>query len=173
MVNHDTLAAPVFTALLKQREKETYNYNHPSLMLSKDKFFSGDQVNYIWNHDSIHAAVAMGPAPVYTLFQKDGEDVAVDKNKFFALDYEQQLHSVCEEAAVLAIERSLVPHPGAMEPKQAWMYALSKVCSSITSGWWREFAYENILRAIHLYPVDYYDKFKRGINTGLVKSVVL
>jgi hypothetical protein len=44
---------------------------------------------------------------------------------------------------VLAIERSLVPHPGKKTPEQAYLMALEKVCTSITSGWFREFAWEN------------------------------
>jgi hypothetical protein len=76
---------------------------------------------------------------------------------------------VVEEAAVLAIERSLVPHPGIKTPEEAWRFALAKVCSSITSGWFREFAYENALEIIKLYPKGYWEKFQEDVKSGLVK----
>ena len=44
---------------------------------------------------------------------------------------------------VLTIERSLVPYPGKKTPEQAYLMALEKVCTSITSGWFREFVWEN------------------------------
>lgn len=102
---------------------------------------------------------------------KDGAEVQCDKAKFFACSREVQLAGVVEEAAVLAIERSLVPHPGVWSPKYAWKFALSKVCSSITSGWFREFAYENALDVLKLYPANYWDKFQKDVESGLVRKV--
>ena len=75
-----------------------------------------------------------------------------------------------EEAAVLAIERSLVPHPGTWSPEYAWKFALAKVCSSITSGWFRAFGYEHLPEILKLAPVGYWDKFQADVEKGLVKS---
>jgi hypothetical protein len=100
---------------------------------------------------------------------KEGSEVMTSKQKFFDAPREIQLAGVVEEAAVLAIERSLVPHPGIMTPEQAWRFALAKVCSSITSGWFREFAYENALEILKLYPVGYWEKFQDDVKSGLVK----
>ena len=77
--------------------------------------------------------------------------------------------SVLEESAVLAIERSLVPHPGVMTPPQAWHFAFSKVCTSIASGWWRDFAYENAPELLNKFPADYFDKFQKALANGEVK----
>lgn len=109
--------------------------------------------------------------PAYTRYQKDGQEVQCDKNKFFNCAREIQLAGVVEEAAVLAIERSLVPHPNVWTPHFAWKFALAKVCTSITSGWFREFAYENALDILKLYPVDYWDKFQKDVESGLVKKL--
>ena len=72
---------------------------------------------------------------------------------------------------MLACERSLIPHPGKMTPKQAWTFALSKVCSSITSGWFREFAYENIFEVMKSYPENYWDKFQQAAKEGKVRKI--
>lgn len=155
---------------LKLREKETYTYAHPSLMRDKKSFFADDSIQYRYDHDTIHQAVALGAEPAYRAFQKDGAEVQVDRAKWDRLPLEVQLSSVIEESCVLAVERSLVPHPGVLTPKKAWLLALSKVLSSITSGWWREFAYEHAFEVMARYPQDYFEKFEAGVKSGLVKE---
>ena len=162
---------PEYEAFLKMRSKETYTYAHPKLNQNKDGFFADDNIKYVYDHDTIHQSVArFDSIPAYTRYMKDGEEVQCDKNKFFACTREIQLAGVIEEAAVLAIERSLVPHPGVWTPKFAWRFALSKVCSSITSGWFREFAYENAIDVLKLYPENYWEKFQDDVASGLVKK---
>lgn len=163
---------PEYMDFFKMREKETYTYKHPKLNQSKDGFFADDNIKYVYDHDTIHQSVAMFDGiPAYTRYMKDGAEVQCDKAKFFACPREIQLAGVVEEAAVLAIERSLVPHTGVWTPKFAWRFALSKVCSSITSGWFREFAYENALDVLKLYPENYWEKFQKDVESGLVKKL--
>lgn len=159
---------PEYTEFLKLREKETYNYAHPNLMQKKTGFFT-DNVKYTYDHDSIHEAVALQDKPAYRYFAKENEEVFSSKQKFLEQSREIQLNSVVEESAVLAIERSLVPFPGAMTHKQAWQFAFSKVCTSIASGWWRAFAYENAPAILKMYPEGYYENFQRGLTSGIVK----
>lgn len=154
---------------LKAREKETYSYTHPKLNQTKVEFFNGDQVKYVYDHDSIHEAVKLFERPAYTFFQKDGEQVAVDRRKFELMPRKYQLASVVEEASVLAIERSLVPYPGALTEQQAWRLAFSKVLTSITSGWWREFAYENAFDVLKLQPTHLLKQFQDAVKSGIVK----
>lgn len=161
---------PEYQEFFKIREKETYNYSHPKLNVSKENFFKDDGLTYVWDHDSIHCSVARGERPAYTYYMKDGEQVLCDKNKFFSLPLQMQLNGVIEEASVLAIERSLVPHVNVWTPEYAWKFALSKVCSSITSGWFRSFGYDNILEILKQYPTGYWEKFQEDIKIGLVKS---
>lgn len=162
---------PEYEAFLKLREKETYNYSHPKLNQSKENFFKDDNISYVYDHDDIHKSVALYDRPAYTYYLKDGSPVMTDKNKFFACERKIQLAGVIEEAAVLAIERSLVPHPGVKTPHEAWKFALSKVCSSITSGYFRQFGYENILEILKLYPKNYWNKFQHDVDSGLIKFI--
>lgn len=160
---------PEYDTFLKLREKETYTYSHPKLNTTKGAFFSEDNVGYVYDHDSIHESVKHLDRPAYAYFQKDGAEVACDKNKFLACAREIQLYSVVEESAVLAIERSLVPFPNRMSHEKAWRLAFSKVCTSISSGWWRSFAYENAMDCLKLYPTDYWNKFQSGLEAGTIK----
>jgi hypothetical protein len=162
---------PEYLEFFKLREQETYNYKHPNLNVKKTDFFNGDQVEYVYDHDTIHLAMAVGSEPAYKSFQKDGSEVACDKAKFFAAPEEIRVNSVLEESYVLALERSQIPFAGKLTPRQSFLMALSKVCSSITSGWWREFAYEHIFEAIKRYDDTYVERFRRAVAEGVVKKL--
>jgi len=164
---------PEYMDFFKLREKETYaRQAHPKLNVNKKQFFDEKfGIEYIVIHDDIHLSVKRGERPAYEYFKKDNEEVLCDKQKFFSCPKEIQINSILEESMVLSIERSLLPHPGVMTPKQAWIFALSKVCSSITSGWWREFAYENIFEAIRQYPEGYWEKFQNDLKNGKVRRI--
>lgn len=157
---------PYYKDFYKKREKETYTYAHPKLNVSKDDFFKDDNIQYVYDHDWLHTVVALGDAPAYQAFLVD--QVKVSKELFMQLPLEVQLRSVVEEAAVLAIERSLVPFPGGMTPKQAWAFAFSKVLTSITSGWWRAWAYDHAPQVLRMFPADYWDKFQSAAATNPV-----
>lgn len=128
----------------KRRERETYNYSHPKLNQSKADFFT-DDVPYTWDHDDIHKAVALGNRPAYLEYIVPGEEVKCSKEMFYACSEQTRLNGVYEESMVLALERSIYPYE--VEGEDGWRksfrFALMKVCTSITSGWFREFAWEN------------------------------
>lgn len=160
----------------KRREKETYHYAHPSLAQSKNRFFAGDGVRYVYDHDSLHEAVKHHTQPIYKMFQKDGAEVAVDRDKWEALPRDFKLDSVLEESYVLALERSQIPFPGKKTPEESFKIALRKVCTSITSGWWREFAWENYDEVLdryrtYDYPGWYMTAFAFGLRDGVVKKL--
>lgn len=161
-----------FTEWLKLREKETYaTQKHPKLNVKKEEFFANDQVNYVHDHDSIHVSVCHPDIgkPAYQVYAEPGQEVKSSKKLFFEASDFVRMRGVVEESAVLAIERSLVPHPGKLEPRHAWMFAFSKVATSITSGWFREWAYENGPVVLRNYPEDFYDRFLEGVKNGIVK----
>lgn len=160
----------VFSPWFKQREAETYVYKHPKLDVSKGEFFTGDGVQYVYDHDSIHRAVKLMDWPAYTAYMKDGSEVMTSKDKFFSVPECVRLHGVYEESCVLALERSQIPYPET-PPRKSFEMALMKVCTSITSGWFREYAWENYDKVMALYEElgedDYVQSFKR--NAHLLK----
>lgn len=134
---------PELEPILKLREKETYTYAHPKLNVTKKEFFNGDDVPYIYDHDSIHEVVAFLDRPAYTYYMTDGEQVKASMDKFFEQEKHIQLLGVLEESMVLAAERSQIPNEFQLAPRLSFNMALEKVCTSITSGRFREFAWEN------------------------------
>lgn len=164
---------------LPWRERETYVYKHPKLDVSKGEFFNGDGVNYVYDHDTIHLAVALiggidnidSRHPAYTFYMKDGAQVMTSKEKFFAVEEEIRLFGVYEETCVLALERSQIPFDFKPDARYSFELALMKVCTSITSGWFREYAWNSYDKVLDLYEQlgenDYIERFKR--NQHLLK----
>lgn len=151
--------------IVKEREKETLSYNHPKLDVSKNTFFN-DTI-YTLDHDSIHRAVALADRPAYTFYMKDGSEVMTSREKFEALPEAIKLAGVYEETCVLALERSQVPNNFQnVSSEHSFMMALEKVCTSITSGWFREYAWENYHKVVHMYKTlgvnDYIERFKKN-----------
>lgn len=157
----------------KKRVKATYKKKRPRLEgMSKDGFFRKDDgVDYIFEHDLIHVAVAQGDQPAYRYYMKDDQDVETDKVKWDAVDEEVRLNGVLEESYVLALERSQIPYRGDITPRESFMIALSKVCSSITSGYFRRFAYENYYKVLEMYSDDYVQWFDKGVEEGVIKKI--
>lgn len=157
--------------VFKLREKETYNYSHPNLDVKSKDFFKGDEVPYVYDHDSLHEAVAVLGVPAYKSYMKDDSEVMTSKEKFFEQENHIRLLGVYEESCVLALERSQIPFNFEVPARQSFVMALSKVCTSITSGWFREYAYESFHVVMKFYEsmgeTDYIERFKA--NQHLVK----
>lgn len=153
----------------KLREKETYSYKHPKLNVSKGQFFNGDGVTYVYDHDTIHLAMSYPLEPAYKSFQDPNDEVKVRRDLWNELDEFTKLRSVLEESYVLALERSQIPFGDRATPKESFLMALEKVCTSITSGWWRDYAYLNYDKVLAMYSDNYVDKLSNGINMGIVK----
>lgn len=162
---------PDLEAIYKHRQEVTYTQKKYKLNVSKENFFV-DNVPYKYDHDSIHRAVALDVVPAYTRYMKDGADVMCDREKFFNLPFGVQLNGVLEESYVLALERAVIPHN--TDPERAFKIALEKVCTSITSGWFREFAWENYHAVIGKHQevndsgFTYVDRFNVALENGKI-----
>lgn len=152
--------------ILAKREALTYNYSHPKLNTSKKEFFT-DSVPYQYDHDTIHEAVKHLDRPAYTYYMQDGEQVQCSKKKFFEVEDIVRLYGVLEESYVLALERAIIPH--GTDPQRAFNIALEKVCTSITSGWFREFAYDNYYKVKSMYHPSFVNKFQEALERGTIK----
>lgn len=155
----------------ERRTAATYDYSHPNLNTNKTEFFKGDGITYIYDHDSIHEAMKHFDKPAYLYYKEFGEEVKSSQHRFNKCTEYERLHGVLEEAYVLALERSIIPHPGALTDKQAFDTALMKVCTSITSGWFREFAWEHYNDVQQLYDAAYTGRFWNAVKNGVVKKL--
>ena len=141
--------------LLNRRTKATmemFPQGNPCLKQSKQDFFD-DYVTKKYDHDLIHELVAFENEPIYVKMLSSTDSVWCDVNKWNGLTFSQKCMAVCEETMVIAIERFLVPNDWNYPPKKAYFQALEKVCTTLTSGWFRDFAIDN-------YPliVDMFDE---------------
>lgn len=161
-------------AFYKRRYDETLSYGHPKLNQSKKNFFT-DDVPYIYDHDTIHLAVAKLDKPAYNYYKPDENEVQCSREMFEQADETIRILGVYEEACVLALERSHIPYGDTVSEEQSFFMALEKVCTSITSGWFREFAWENYFKVVRLYRSEnaagrnYVSLFNQGVAKGIVK----
>ena len=134
----------LYDALIKHWESVNTDKDRLNLYKKKSDFFD-DYVPYVYDHDYLHEVVALPDKPIYSLCLKDGQEVAIDKDKFFALPFEQQLRMFQEEVTVIAAERWLIPK---RKKKFHWLkaYSLSvhKTVTALTKGWATQFMIDNL-----------------------------
>ena len=135
-----------YADLQARREEETYR---PKIKLnvSKDDFFSGDGVRYVYDHDWLHTVFAIGDAPAYKAIQRNSEVFCSFNEWKIAKDTIRQ-NCVIEEAFVIAMERGVIPFDrlDVVTPQEEFLLvkkALQKICTSLTSGWFRTYAWES------------------------------
>lgn len=162
--------------LMDMREKQTYTNKLPNLNVSKGEFFDPDTVPYKYDHDSIHVAVALFDKPAYQYYTPN--QVLSSWGMFFGCNEHIKLAGVVEESMVLALERSVIPFQihgvKQINPDRAFSMALEKVCTSITSGWFRAYAYNNYFEAQRMYRVAqqqqcYVKRFQEALTSGIIK----
>ncbi len=152
------------------REKETYDYGHPNLNQSKKEFFKDDF--YVYDHDTLHLAVKLYDKPAYDYFKPDKNEVKVSRALFDAAPDNVKLASVYEEACVLALERHQIPNSFKPAPENSFKIALEKVCTSITSGWWRDFAYDSYFLVLDMFKELGYNKYVRDFFKAKRKGIL-
>lgn len=122
--------------------REMFGDRRPSLNMSVDEFFD-DAVKKKYDHDRIHELVAFGDRPLYESLQRDSSKAWCERDLWDSLSYDLKLKCVAEEIMVIAIERFMIPSGWTHSPKSAYNKALTKVCTNLTSGWFRDFAIDN------------------------------
>jgi hypothetical protein len=99
--------------------------------------------------------------PLYTKILVDPEKALCSQEKWNNLTQDQRLDDVREEAMVLALERYLLPqYVGSTQ--EAYTLALTRICTTITKGWFREFA-------VNHYPL--LDKCPKDLS-AIAKTII-
>jgi len=142
----------------------------PSLMMTNSDFFRQHKlpVQTQFPHDALHWAVAYYDEPVFNKMKHDPSLAKCDRDLFEALPLEMRLRCVREETMVIALERYLLP---GIETDQdvAYAKALERVCTTLTSGWFRTFAVENY-PMVKQRDIDFVSKFWSNIDAALPKA---
>lgn len=137
---------PELYEALKEYWKEIHgNKSFLSLNQNKEQFFT-DNVDYRYDHDFLHQLVAYPNRPMYERCLKDGQEVLIDKDKFFSMPFEDQIRMFREEIAVISMERWLInPYwKGKISWYKAHMLSLEKTVTTLTKGYASYFLVENI-----------------------------
>jgi hypothetical protein len=150
-----------------RREKETYEYKHPALNVKKNEFFKDETYNF-YQHDDLHEVVCLDKYPAYKDILEDGQEVKCSLNKWINLTNIQRLNCALEECYTLTLERGLIPNNFETDPKKTFEIALKKVCTSITSGWFREWCWNNYNFILENYNEEFVDKFKVALEAGRI-----
>jgi len=146
--------------ILTFNESELKRLHLPKLKGKDSVVFFTDKVKYFYEHDSIHELMAHYDKPMY-LRTKIDETVECHKSLFEALSYEDRIKQVLEECYVIALERCLYPlikgetNIPAFTHKDAFKYALVRVSTNLTGGWFRKFAADNFSTIYASYDEGY------------------
>lgn len=108
----------------------------------KAQDFFTESVTRFFDHDWLHETIAVDERPCFEKFLKTGEDVLPSRDKFHQLDYLTQLTAVWEEAAVLSLERDILPRskpPSTKDVRASFSYQLEKLATTYSKGWFSEF----------------------------------
>lgn len=130
-------------AVLYQIWEEKYGKKQVNLCMDKAAFFD-DAVKRIYDHDSIHRAVAYGDRPLYETVLVPGQEIAQSTKAIKALDKVTRDRLYREEIYVTALERWILPKL-LTSPRAAYNLALKKMVTSLSKGWSATYILDNIL----------------------------
>ena len=135
--------------------KKAFRQGNPSLNKTNEEFFD-DAVDKVYDHDWLHELYAYEDAPMYEKLKKPNQlgQAWCEKDLWMDLTVAQRQQCVAEECYVIATERFLVPKGFDFPYKLAYLNALKKVCTTLTSGWFRDYAIDNYPSIVELYDVD-------------------
>lgn len=163
------------TNLRYEETKKRDGLKTPSLMKSTQEFFDDSVSNKTLIHDQIHEVMAHGERPMFEKIKVDPNKVTCSKDRFMTLSQAQRRQCVQEEAYVIALERAIIPmlfeNGPLARPEDAYRWAVMRICTNLTSGWFREWALENYDHVMFWYNPDYVEKFLKAVESGRIKRI--
>jgi hypothetical protein len=168
----------VFSKVTAMRYKEVVERERlrtPSLNRTTVDFFDDKVSNRTFIHDQIHEVMAHAERPMFERIKIDPDKVACSKEKFFLLSDTERRMCVQEEAYVIALERAMIPMLFEGEkiavPHEAYAWAVMRICTTLCSGWFREYAVENYENIMLWYDQQYVHKFLRAVEDGRIRRI--
>lgn len=162
----------------KETEERVGQLKTPSLMKSTNKFF-GQSKNYVKSwfiHDDIHRVMSHYDKPLYENMQTDSSSAWCKKDMWELFTFEDKCKCVLEEVYVIALERKIIPMlfggGKIYTSKEAFNWAFMRVCTTLCSGWFREFATNNYFRILEFFNKEYVEKFLLSYQDGNIKMIV-
>jgi len=160
----------------KETEERVGKLRTPSLNKSTKEFFgqSDGFVQTFFIHDDIHRVMAHYDMPLYERMQKDSTLAKCEKDMWNEFTFEDKCKCVLEEAYVIALERKVLPSVFGgkkwVSPEEAINWSLMRVCTTLCSGWFRQFATDNYLKIKDFINRDYVEKFLTAYQNGEIRK---
>jgi len=160
----------------QETEKRVGELKTPSLKKSTMNFFgqSDGYVKYFYIHDDIHRVMAHYDKPVYEDMQVDESSAWCEKDMWDNFTFEKKAKCVLEESYVISLERKIIPMLNGcgqiISSKKAFDWAIMRICTTLCSGWFRQFATDNYIEIVKYYNPDYVKKFLKSETDGLIKK---
>ena len=161
--------------LLKERTALTYKMfpqATPNLNQTVEQFFT-DGVKKVHNHDYLHSLFAYSIQPMYSRLQTDSTKAWCSRELWDGLTHIEQLQCVAEEAYVISTERFLVPKNWEYPMKLAYMQSLGKICTTLCSGYFRDFAIDHYPEVFGLFNKKKFLEVKEKLETADSSNVIL
>lgn len=165
---------PLFTELHRKCTADRIGPVKTPKMDNKASDFFGKSKNFVTSyyiHDDMHKAVAKMHEgdPVYEKIIAEGSEVETDLILWSKLDLQQKIWCVLEEVYVIALERKIIPAlfediEGPMTEKEAFDWALMRVCTTLCDGFFRDFAVKAYNQIQEQYNPDYVELFFKNIS---------
>lgn len=127
-----------------------YPVKHPKLNVTKDQFFNDAVTTRTFDHDFLHEQVAFYSTPLYIKLQNESDEIWCHKSKWDKLSHKNKILCTVEEIEVTALERFLIPNI-ISNTRIAYVKSLNKVCTTMCSGWFRDFAIDNYPELINMF----------------------
>lgn len=143
--------------------KAMVKQGNPSLRQSNKDFFD-DAVTKVYDHDWLHELAAYGRQPAYLDMKKDFDLAWCEKDMWAEFPEEKKLQCVAEECYVIATERFLIPTNWDHSLKSAYFKSVQKVCTTLTSGWFRDYAIDNYPKIVSLFDKEKIVTMKEKIH---------
>ena len=161
VLNHLTVKNIVSNDLYERTKltKEAFPQGNPNLMQTKEDFFD-DAVKKKFDHDYLHELVAFYDKPLYTRMLRTQELAWCEKDKWDCFTHEDKIRCIAEESFVIAIERFMIPSNWSYSSKLAYFKAVKKVCTTLCSGWFRNYAIDYFPEVISMYNQELFLKVK-------------
>ena len=168
----DDFLSDVTKINFSETEKRFGKLRTPSLNKSVEEFFrqSDGYVKSYFVHDDIHRVMSHYDKPLYEMMQVDKNLAKCEKDMWNLFTFEDKCKCVLEEAYVIALERKIIPmlfgggrgytSEGALD------WALMRVCTTLCSGWFREFSTNNYYDIKKLANKNYVEKFLTEYENG-------
>jgi len=172
----DSLYSATDKIILEKRTKLTKKLfkDRVPLLNQKNEDFFNDAVSKYYIHDDIHKVMAHYDKPLYTKMKHDSSLAKCEYELWKNFSYKEKIECVREECYVIAIERFVVPKLETSKPFMSANFsfnaALNKVCTTLCSGWFRDFAIDNYFE-IMKFDVDFYKKFFDAVQNNKLKKV--